>query len=77
MLIESEFIYMHAHIDLDVQIKVVPYVAKLDASGQWVTISWKSTRPDIKDWVGMWVLPDPSASIDAAQRAPVKYQVAY
>ena len=48
----------------------------LDQSGEWVRVNWSGViLPQKLDWIGVWLLPNDSFSIDAKQQAPVKYQV--
>ena len=48
----------------------------LNQSGEWVRVNWSGViLPHKQDWIGVWLLPNDSFSIDAKQQAPVKYQV--
>jgi hypothetical protein len=48
----------------------------LSQSGEWVRVNWSGViLPEKLDWIGVWLLPNDSFSIDAKQQAPVKYQV--
>ena len=48
----------------------------LNQSGEWVRVNWSGVAlPQKEDWIGVWLLPNASFSIDAKQQAPVKYQV--
>ena len=48
----------------------------LNQSGEWVRVNWSGVIiPQKQDWIGVWLLPNDSFSINAKQQAPVKYQV--
>ena len=48
----------------------------LNQSGEWVRVNWSGVAlPQKEDWIGVWLLPNASFSIDAKQQAPVKYKV--
>ena len=45
-------------------------------SGEWVRVNWSGVLlPQKQDWVGVWLLPNDSFTINVKQQAPVKYQV--
>lgn len=55
-------------------LRVAPTLLK--KSGQWVNVRWTGVNlPTKHDWVGLWVLPNIKTSINAKEKAPVKYQV--
>ena len=57
-------------------VKLVADPSVLNQSGEWVRVSWSGVLlPQKLDWVGVWLLPNDSFSINAKQQAPVKYQV--
>lgn len=50
----------------------------LEKSGEWVNVTWSGVHfPAKSDWLGVWVLPNSSVSIDARKRAPIKFQVKF
>ena len=60
----------------DDDIKLFADPSMLNKSGSWVNVSWSGIIfPSSDDWIGVWVLPNTSASINARKRAPVKFQV--
>jgi len=64
------------HVDDAIQLWASPTL--LNSSGDWVTVNWKGVSlPSKDDWVGIWVLPNSSVTIDARKRAPIKFQVQY
>ena len=57
-------------------IRLIADPPQLNKSGEWVNISWNGVYfPTKDDWVGVWVLPNASVSIDAKKQAPIKFQV--
>ena len=57
-------------------IRIVAGPSVLNQSGEWVRVNWSGViLPQKLDWIGVWLLPNDSFSIDAKQQAPVKYQV--
>lgn len=64
------------HNSTDGSIKLHADPSLLNKSGEWVNISWTGVYfPDKDDWVGVWVLPNSTVSIDAREQAPIKFQV--
>ena len=60
--------------DYDIVFRASPSL--LNQSGEWVKIAWSSVFfPTKDDWVGVWVLPNNSSTIDATRQAPIKFQV--
>ena len=48
----------------------------IDQSSAMVEVTFsKASNPADDDWIGVWLIPDDSASIDPKNHAPVKYQV--
>ena len=65
---------MFFFLDYEIQLHADP--GALNKSGAWVNVSWSGVvMPASDDWIGVWVLPDSSTSIDATKHAPVKFQV--
>ena len=69
---EHSFFCVHT----EESIKLVAGPSMLNQSGEWVKVNWSGViLPQKLDWIGVWLLPNDSFSIDAKQQAPVKYQV--
>ena len=57
-------------------VTIVAGPSVLNQSGEWVRVNWSGViLPQKQDWIGVWLLPNDSFTIDAKQQAPVKYQV--
>lgn len=60
----------------DDNIKLSADPTLLSKSGEWVNVSWSGVQfPTKDDWLGVWVLPNSTVSIDARKKAPIKFQV--
>jgi len=72
--LNNSLLAMFLLVDYEIQLLADP--STLNKSGTWVNVSWSGVViPASDDWIGMWVLPDASASIEASKLAPVKFQV--
>lgn len=66
----------HAIECADDNIKLSANPTLLSKSGEWVNVSWSGVQfPTKDDWLGVWVLPNSTVSIDARKKAPIKFQV--
>lgn len=55
-------------------VSVSPSVISQSSAMVEVTYT-KTSGPNKDDWIGVWLLPEDSASIDPKKHAPTKYQV--
>lgn len=60
--------------DHDVKLSVSPTL--INGSSSFVQATWSGVKhPSKHDWIGVWLLPDTSSSIDPKHHAPTKFKV--